>query len=92
MAGKASGFVLTEFHAVESKVEAREYHLTQSKPGAKGGEEADGKDGEDVDEEDGQKRIDETKIENRDGQGTDGERGDDHVRSTPLFTHCVRLC
>ena len=58
--------VLTDFDAVVSEEKTGQDHLTHTKARAKGGEEGDGGGAEEVDEEDGQKRVDESQVEDGD--------------------------
>lgn len=72
-----------DFDAIPSKVKSRQDHLSKSKPWAKGWEEADWNYAEKIDEEDDQDRIDESKIKDGVGEGSNSKCRDDHVRRTP---------
>ena len=68
-----------DFHAPPAEEEAGKYHLAKAKDGAKGGEEADRGDAKEVDEENCEKCVDETELEDGDGEGADGETRYDHI-------------
>ena len=68
-----------QFHAIVAEEVSRQHHLPQAKPGAEGAEEANGGDAQQVDEEDREQSVNETQLEDRDGQGSDGKRGYHHV-------------
>lgn len=59
-------------------------HLSKTKLGTKGREEAHGKDTEEVDEDDGQSRVSEAETENRNSKNADGKGRNDHVGGAPL--------
>lgn len=79
----------TNLHAVPAKEEAGKNHLTESKHGPKGREEAYGCDTKQVDEKDGEEGIDKTKLEDGDRECSNGKTGDDHIGSKPLFRSSV---
>ena len=71
----------TNFDTVETKKEARKYHLPEPESRSESREEADGSDAQKIDEEDCKQRIDEPQLENRNSKGSDSERRDDHIGS-----------
>ena len=75
----------TDLYTVKTKVETGKHHLTETKAGAKGGEEADGENGKNIEEKDGEKGVDESKVKHRYGQRANGEGRDYHIGGTPLF-------
>lgn len=54
---------LTDLYTVPSEIESTQYHLSQTKARAKGGEEADRSYSNKIDEEDDQDGIDKSKVE-----------------------------
>lgn len=69
--------------SVSAEPESGDNHLSETKLGAKSGEESNGQGAQEVEEDDGQEGRPEIKAENCNSEDADGEGGNDHVGAEP---------
>lgn len=74
----------TEFDTPPTEPETGNHHLTQAEFRTEDGEVTHGQNTEQVEEQNGQDTVDETAVEKRLSEHSDGERCHDHVGGEPL--------
>lgn len=77
---------LTQFYSPPTEPESGKHHLSKTKDGTEGREEADRQYSDDVEKDDDTDTIGETDVEEGQSENTDGEGGNDHVGGKPLHS------